>query len=141
MRNKVFGKQLSRNRKSREALFNGLVKAVIEHGSVKTTLAKAQAIQPDLDKLMKFVKDPTLAAKRNAAAALRNDRTAVAKLFTYESLAKSRNGGYTSITKLPPRRGDNAALATISFMVVEGQPEAKAKKAEKGDKSQVTTEK
>lgn len=140
MRNKIFGKQLSRNRKSREALFVSLIKNVVEHGSITTTLTKAKAIQGDLDRLMIDVAKGDLAAKRHAASYLRNDRSAVEKLFSNTTLAKSRVSGFSSITRLPTRRGDNAEMAKISWVVTPEVKPAKEAKSEKSEPSQVSSE-
>lgn len=137
MRNKTFGKQLSRNRKSREALFVTITKAVIEHGSIATTLAKAQAVQPELERLMKLVSEDGLSAKRRAAQLLRNDRESVEKLFSHKAFSQSRTSGYTTIVKLPARRGDNAQLARIGWVSNET---AKPAESEKSEKSQVASE-
>lgn len=138
MRNKIFGKKLSRNRKSREALFVNLVQNVIEHGSMTTTLTKAKAIQGELDTLMIDVAKGDLAAKRHAASFLRNDRKSVEKLFSHAEHAKSRVSGFTSITRLPTRRGDNAEMARISWVGTEVLPTDA--KQEKSEPSQVSSE-
>lgn len=136
MRNKVFGKKLNRNRKSRTLLFRALTKSMIEHGSIKTTRAKSKAIIPELDRLMGFVKDGSLSSRRSALAILGNDRKAADMLFDkYQKLASSRVSGFTTLTHLAPRRGDAAKMVSLSWvqMPVE-KPKAKAK-PEKEEKS------
>jgi large subunit ribosomal protein L17 len=139
MRNKIFGKQFARGRKGREALLTGLLKDVISNGSITTTLIKAKGVQPDLEKLMSFVKKNDMNAKRSAYAMLRNDREVTNKLFELKSLAASRNSGFTTITRLPHRKGDGAEMAKIGWVSIsEETPKAAAKES---DKSQVTSEK
>ncbi len=139
MRNKIYGKQLGRNRKSREALFVSLAKNLIEKGFMTTTLTKAKAVQADLDRLMLDVKQGDLAARRHAASFLRNDRPTVEKLFTLTDLAKSRPSGFTSITRLPTRRGDNAEMAKLSWVALETVASTKSAK-EESEPSQVSSE-
>jgi len=141
MRNKIFGKKLARNRKSREALFVSLVQNVIEHGEMTTTLTKAKAIQAELDMLMLDVAKGSVAGRRHAMSFLRNNRTTVDKLFELKDLAKSRVSGFSSITRLPTRRGDNAEMARISWVTVGSTeaPEAKEAKQE-SEPSQVSSE-
>jgi len=139
MRNKIFGKQLARGRKGREALLTGLMKDVIVNGNITTTLTKAKAVQPDLEKLISFVKKDDLSAKRSAYAMLRNDREVADKLFTLKTLAASRNSGFTSITRLPHRKGDGAEMAKIGWVSIS--EETKKSDAKESDKSQVTNSK
>lgn len=117
MRKKVFGKQLSRNRKSRIALLKTLSREVILKGEVTTTLAKAKAVQTDLEKLMGLAKKADISAKRMAYSFLGNDREASNALFTkYQSLTSTRGSGFTRIIALPARRGDAAEMARIGWV-------------------------
>src|SRR3989344_7909703 len=117
MRKKVFGKKLGRNRKSRNILFRSLAKEMISHGSIKTTKAKARAVLPELERLIGFVKDNSLVARREALGKLGNDKKAADALFKkYGALASSRNSGYVRITNLLPRRGDNAGMVRLSWV-------------------------
>ena len=116
MRKKVFGKQLSRGRKSREALFRSLTKALIDSGKIVTTKAKAKAIQRDLDKLIILAKKDSISARRKISAWLGNNRKYVKKVSSeIMPLFKDRKSGFTRIILLPPRRGDNAEMARIEW--------------------------
>jgi large subunit ribosomal protein L17 len=137
MRNKIFGSQLSRGRKGREALLTSLVKAVVENGTITTTLTKAKAVQPDLEKLMQLVIKNDMTAKRAAYARLRNDRKTTNALFALHSKIGTRTSGFTVITKVPHRKGDGAEMAKIGWVTDEVTPQ---KPVEKSDKSQVTSE-
>ncbi len=135
MNKKVFGTKLSRERSSREALFRQLIKSLVHEGSIVTTLAKAKAIQRDVDKLVTKAKDTSLASKRKIGATLGNDETAVATLTRIAT--QPRTSGFTRILKMPTRRGDNAKIAKIVWTdAVPAAPvkEAKVKKTKKANK-------
>ena len=129
MRKKVFGRKLNRNRRSRSALFKAQMKSMILHGKIKTTKAKALALNPELDRLIGLVKKNDLAAHRAALATLGNDRKATDMLFEkYVALADSRNSGFTSMALLENRKGDDADMVSISW--VELPAEKKEEKKE-----------
>jgi len=113
--------------------------SLIEHGRIKTTLAKAKAVRPLAEKMVTLGKDASLHSRRLAAARL-GKAAAVKKLF--EEIAPrstDRQGGYTRIIKLGARTSDSAPMAYIEWVdiLVEEAPveEASTKKAaEKADK-------
>lgn len=116
MRKMIFGKQLSRGRKSREALFTSLIKALIINGKINTTKAKAKAVQNRVDKLVSKVKEGSISARRKVSGDLGNDRKVVEYLFTKVGPAfKERKGGYTRIILLARRQGDAAEMARIEW--------------------------
>lgn len=124
MRKKVFGKKLNRNRKSRASLFRSLAKSMILHGNIKTTRAKAKAVQRELDRLMRLVADGSVAKRRLALSSLGNDRKATDILFEkYVVLAKSRKSGFTTLSILPNRRGDDAEMMQVSWVPFEEKNE------------------
>lgn len=108
--------KLGRTKDQRRALLRQLVTQVVEHGKIKTTAGKAQAIRPLVDRMVTLGKRGDLAARRQAAAFLVSP-AAVKKLFA-EVAPKygERSGGYTRIVKLEPRRGDGAPLAVIELV-------------------------
>lgn len=117
MRKRVFGRKLGRNTNSRKAVFRSLISSLVEHGKITTTLSKAKAIQPDMEKLLTKVKSNTLASRRAVFAKLGNDKKTTEKLFTHFSeILKNRNSGFTRITKLENKRGDNSPQAIIEFV-------------------------
>lgn len=118
MNKRVFGKKLSRNRKARQALFRSLLRNLVLNGKINTTYAKAKAIQADVDKVVVLAKKNTVSSQRMLLARFGNDRVVTQKLVTdvIKGL-ESRNSGFTRITKLPKRLGDNAAMARIEFSV------------------------
>src|SRR5260221_14024139 len=111
MYKRIFGKKLSRNTNSRKALFRSLIRSLVLYGKIETTKIKAKAIQGDVDKLFKLVASGDLAARKLALAKLANDTKTVDKLFSMKDLVKARKSGFTRITNLPNRRGDNASMA------------------------------
>lgn len=137
MNKKVFGRKLSRSRPAREALFATLVRSMIISGKIKTTMAKAKAIQGDLEHMITLAKKADIASRRKALAYLDNDRKISDLLFQQVgTFFKTRTSGFTRITSLPQRRGDNAKMARIEWTekVELKAKEPKVKKAEKTEK-------
>lgn len=128
MRKKVFGKKLSRDFGSRRALLRSLARNVVLHDKIKTTKAKAQAVLPLLEKLGKVASEDTLTARRRALKITGNDEQVVKALFLRKDLFAKRKSGFTRITYLPQRRGDNANLATIEWVDKIPEKEEKPKK-------------
>jgi len=109
-------KKLGRTQGHRKALLRGLVAAVVKHGKIETTEGKARAAKPLVEKMITLGKRGDLHARRQAAAFLA-DPEAVKKLF--EEVAPryaERNGGYTRLLKLGPRRGDAAPMSILELV-------------------------
>jgi len=116
MRHKVAGYKLKRPVDSRNALLRNLVTSVIEQERVVTTVPKAKAVRPLVEKMIGLAKTDTLHTRRQAAAILRTPDS-VQKLFdTLGTRFGQRNGGYTRITRLGPRKGDGAELALLELV-------------------------
>src|SRR5574340_548732 len=116
MRHRVGGYKLKRDVGARKALLRGLVTSVIEQERVITTIPKAKAIRPLVDQMITLGKEDSLPARRRAAAYLRTP-AAVKKLFdTLGTRFGQRQGGYTRIVKLGPRKGDGAEQAMIELV-------------------------
>ena len=116
MRHKVAGYKLKRNVASRRSLFRGLVTSVIEHERVVTTVPKAKAIRPLVEKMITLAKRDTLHARRQAAAFLETP-AAVKKLFDkLGTRFGQRNGGYTRVVRLGIRKGDGAEQAMLELV-------------------------
>ena len=108
--------KLQRKKSHRDALLKNLCKSLIEHHRIKTTLAKAKALRPVVEKLLTLGKKNTLHARRLAFAKLRSE-TLVKKLFDELAVASAtRAGGYTRITKLGQRMSDSAPMAFIEWV-------------------------
>ena len=116
MRHKVSGYKLKRSIGARKALFKGLVTSVIEHERVVTTVPKAKAIQPLVEKMITLAKRDTLHSRRQAAAFLETP-DAVKKLFDkLGTRFGQRNGGYTRVVRLGNRKGDGAEQAMLELV-------------------------
>ena len=116
MRHKVAGFKLKRPVDARNALLRNLTTSVIEQERVITTVPKAKAVRPIVEKMITLGKADTLHARRQAAAFLRTP-AAVKKLFdTLGTRFGQRNGGYTRITRLGPRKGDGAEQAMLELV-------------------------
>jgi large subunit ribosomal protein L17 len=116
MRHRVAGFKLKRPVDSRNALLRNLVTSVIERERIVTTVPKAKAVRPLVEKMIGLAKADTLHTRRQAAAVLRTPDS-VKKLFdTLGTRFGQRNGGYTRITRLGPRKGDGAELALLELV-------------------------
>jgi large subunit ribosomal protein L17 len=116
MRHRYGGYKLKRDLGARKALFKNLVTSVIVEERVVTTITKAKAIKPLVDKMITLGKRDTLHARRQAAARLATP-AAVKKLFdTLGTRFGQRNGGYTRIVRLGVRKGDGAEQALIELV-------------------------
>src|SRR5580698_9270093 len=116
MKHNVSGYKLKRNVASRKALFRGLVTSIIEHERVVTTVTKAKAVRPLVDKMITLAKRDTLHTRRQAAAFLETP-DAVKKLFDkLGTRFGQRNGGYTRVVRLGWRKGDGAEQAIIELV-------------------------
>jgi len=119
MRHGKSGYKLKRNVAARNSLLRGLVTSVIENDFAITTVPKAKAIRPLVEKMITLAKDDTLHSRRQAAAFLRTPAS-VQKLFDkLGTKFGQRNGGYTRIVRLGWRKGDGAELAKIELMGTE----------------------
>ncbi len=97
-----------------------LATALFEHGRITTTEAKARRLRPVAERLITFAKRGDLHARRRVLTVV-TDKGVVHQLFTEIAPEFSeRDGGYTRITKIGPRKGDNAAMAVIEL--VRGEP-------------------
>lgn len=124
MRHKVSGYKLGRSMAQRTALRRSLVTELIDHGRIQTTEAKCKAIRDQAEKLVTIAKSglvddkaKQVYARRLVAARVNGGPATVRKLF--EDIAPryvNRNGGYTRISKLGPRKGDNAPIAIIEWV-------------------------
>jgi large subunit ribosomal protein L17 len=99
-----------------------LATALFQHGRITTTEAKAKRLRPVAERLITFAKRGDLHARRHVLTVV-TDKGVVHQLFTQIAPQFSeRDGGYTRITKIGPRKGDNAAMAVIEL--VRGEPAA-----------------
>jgi large subunit ribosomal protein L17 len=116
MRHRCRVPMLGRPADQRKALLRSLTTELIRHGRITTTMVKAKAMRPEVEKMITLAKSGTLSARRQAMGYI-YDKDLVHALF--ESAAErygDRNGGYTRIVRTVPRRGDNSEMAIIELM-------------------------
>ncbi len=132
MRHRRAGKKLGRDSAHRKALYSNLAGALIEHGRIKTTEAKAKAVKPFAEQMITLGKRGDLHARRLALAELRS-QDVVHQLFAdVAPRFADRPGGYTRIVKIGPRYGDAAEmvyLELVDYVPAGGAPAAPAASA------------
>ena len=105
-----------------------LAAALFTHKSIKTTETKAKRLRPVAERLITFAKRGDLASRRRVLAVI-GDKSVVHELFTeIAPLVAEREGGYTRITKLGFRKGDNASMVQIELVLEPVSPKAKSSK-------------
>lgn len=109
--------KLGRDCKHRAALRYNLIRSVVLHKKIDTTLAKAKCVQPILEKLITKAKTNDLATRRYLLAFFRNDEVVVKRIFEIADQLKNVNGGYSKVIKLGQRNGDSAHIARLCFSV------------------------
>jgi len=119
MRHHRVGKKLGRDSAHRKALYSNLAGALIEHGRIQTTEAKAKAVKPIAEQMITLGRRGDLAARRQAVAYLRS-KDVVHRLFTdVGPRMKDRPGGYSRIVKIGPRQGDAADMVYLELVDYE----------------------
>ena len=109
-------RKLGRPTAHRKAMLRGMVTFLLENGSIETTVTRAKEVRSLAEKMITLGKKNTLASRRSALAFITKEDV-VKKLF--DEIAPKyadRNGGYTAIYKLGPRRGDGAETAIIKLV-------------------------
>ena len=109
-------RKLGRSTEHRMSMLKGMVTFLLETGKIETTLYRAKEVSALADKMITLGKTNNLAHKRRALAFIKKEAV-VYKLFDEISPHyEDRNGGYTRVLKLGPRRGDGAEMAVISLV-------------------------
>ena len=129
------GRKFGRETDQRTALTRGLMRSLFKYKSINTTLAKAKEIRRPAEKLITIAKKGDLTARRTVIARL-NDQETGNELIDVIAPQIKRNSGYLRIERTGFRRGDNAEMATISFVdeikdTVKEEKKADAKKEDK----------
>src|SRR6201985_1319976 len=138
MRHRFGNAKLKRDIGARNSLLKNLTTSVIIEERVITTVPKAKAVQPLVEKMITLAKRDSLHTRRQAAAFVETPKS-VKKLFeTLGSRFGQRSGGYTRITRLGPRKGDGAELAMLELVGSELVKRAaeRAKRKEERPKAQ-----
>ena len=126
-------RKLGRPTDQRKAMLRGMVTLLLENGQVVTTVTRAKELRSIADKMITLGKKNTLASRRAALAYITKE-SVVTKVFTeYAALYADRNGGYTQIFKMGPRRGDGAEIAVIKMVDYVKETPAEDKKSEKAE--------
>jgi large subunit ribosomal protein L17 len=129
------GTKFHRERDQREALIKSLAEALIIHGSIVTTVQKAKAVVPYVEKLITKAKKGDLHNRRQVIAALQTISTAHKLVDEISPKLGARTSGYFRIIRTDNRRGDNAEMARVSFVDdLKEAPVAKAAAAPKAEK-------
>lgn len=116
MRHRKSGRKLGRDPAHRKALYANLAVALIEHGRIKTTEAKAKEVQPIVEAMITLGKRGDVAAQRHAVAFLRSKPAAHRLFADVAPRFADRTGGYTRIVKIGPRAGDAAQMAYLELV-------------------------
>ncbi|MEC7819834.1 MAG: 50S ribosomal protein L17 [Actinomycetota bacterium] len=110
------GKRLGGSGSHEDQIISGLIKSIIEYEKIETTVTKAKAAKPYIDKIITKAKSGTLHDRRQVLKII-HDKSLVAKLF--EEIApkyEERDGGYTRMTRVGSRRGDGTELAILELV-------------------------
>ena len=119
MRHKVAGYKLKRDVGARKALLRNLVTSVIQNGYIVTTVPKAKAAKPLVEKMITLAKRDTLHSRRQAASYLQTPASVKELFEKLGSRFGQRNGGYTRVVRLGWRKGDGAELAKLELLGTE----------------------
>ncbi len=115
MRHRRQGPKLSRSSAHRKSMAANLASALIEHGRIQTTEAKARLARGVAEKAITLAKDGSLHARRQAISLLRNKPVSYRLFNEVGPVFKDVPGGYTRITKLGPRQGDAALMVLLEL--------------------------
>ncbi len=128
-------RKLRRPTDHRMSMLKGMVTYLLEVGQIETTVTRAKEVSALADKMITLGKEDTLAARRRALAFLKKE-SVVHKLFTIIAPNYSdKNGGYTRVLKIGPRRGDGAEMAVIQMVDADAiYKPADSKKSKKAAK-------
>lgn len=118
MRHKMKGRKLGVNHSHTKAMKVSLVQALFLNDRIKTTETRAKEVRGNVDKIITWAKKGDLHSRRLAIAALGNDKDLVREIFekVNQGMFEGRNGGYTRIMKLGPRKGDGAPMVIMELV-------------------------
>ena len=142
MRHNYKGRKLGTNPSHTKAMKRSLVQALLYNDRIKTIESRAKEIRPEVDRIITWAKKGDLHSRRLAIAALGNDKELVREVFekVEQGLFADRDGGYTRIMKLGPRKGDGAPMVIMELCTEPVKKKAKAtaepKKASKAKKAE-----
>ena len=123
------GRRLGGSSAHQRHMLANLATALFEHGKITTTEARARRLRPYAERLITFAKRGDLHARRQVMTVV-TDKSVVHTLFADIGPGfAGRDGGYTRITKIGPRKGDNAALAVIELVSEEAEAKPRRRRA------------
>ena len=125
MKHNIVHKKLNRTSSHRKALLMNLSNALLKHEQITTTLPKAKALRPFVEKIITLGKKGDLQARRKTVSILQDEKNTKKVFDIFAERYKKRGGGYTRIVKLGHRFGDNASTAVIEL--IDRDLEAKGK--------------
>lgn len=127
-------RKLGRTTAHRMSMLKGMVTFLLENGKLETTVTRAKEVSALAEKIITIGKDNTLASKRRVLAFLQKEDV-VYKLFNQIAPHYAeRNGGYTAVYKIGPRRGDGVEMALITLVDADKLYKKEEKKAKKESK-------
>ena len=109
-------RKLGRTSDQRKAMLRAMVTYLLENGQIKTTATRAKEVQPVVEKMITLGKANTLASYRQALGYITKEDVANKLFKEIAPKYADRNGGYTRIVKIGPRRGDAAEMAIIQLV-------------------------
>ena len=116
MKNQKKGRTLGRTKDQRKMLARGQASSLILKGRITTTEAKAKELRPFIEKLITKARKNDLSARRIVSSRIDNKKAVKKLVDEIAPKYETRQGGYTRIIKLPPRKGDAAKMALIEFV-------------------------
>ena len=109
-------RKLGRTSNHRKAMLRAMVTYLLENGQIKTTLTRAKEVAPVAEKMITLAKDNTLVSYRQALGFITKEDVANKLFKEIGPKYADRNGGYTRIVRIGPRRGDAAEMAIIQLV-------------------------
>ena len=109
-------RKLGRTSDQRKAMLRAMVTYLLENGQIKTTVTRAKEVAPVAEKMITLAKDNTLTSYRQALAFITKEDVANKLFKEIGPKYADRNGGYTRIVRIGPRRGDAAEMAIIELV-------------------------
>ena len=109
-------RKLGRTSDHRNAMLRAMVTFLFENGKIETTVTRAKEVRNVADKMITLAKDNSLHSKRQIYSYITKEDVAKKLMDQIAAQYTERNGGYTRITKIGPRRGDNAEMAIIELI-------------------------
>ena len=116
MRHQRAGRKLGRDSAHRKALYANLTASLIEHGRIKTTVAKAKEVRPVAEEMITLGRRGDVPARRQALKFLRSQDVVHTLFSEVGPRFSDRPGGYSRIVKLGPRQGDAAEMAYLELV-------------------------